>query len=105
MHAELAFTVLRAAETAGSAVVSIASGELGTGGARGQLAMSRDDGATWTTVDSGTDVDLHGVARARDGAVWVVGGNGFAARIAGDRVERVALGTAADLTGVCALAA
>lgn len=103
MAAELAFTVVRAAATTGTAVVAIAGGAWWTCGARGRLAVSHDQGATWTSLDTGTDVDLNGVARTRDGAVWAVGGNGFAARIVGDRLERIALGTAADLTGVHAL--
>ena len=103
MAAELAFTVVRAAATTGTTVVAIAGGERWTCGAGGRLAVSHDQGATWTSLDTGTDVDLNGVVRARDGAVWVVGDRGFAARIVGDRLERLALGTAADLTGVHAL--
>jgi hypothetical protein len=105
MDAELAFTVIRAAETAGSPVVAIANGELWTCGPRGRLAVSHDQGATWIAVDAGVDVDLHGVTRARDGAMWVVGGQGFAARIVGERLERISMSTTADFTGVCAFEA
>ena len=103
MAAELAFTVVRAAATTGTTMVAIAGGEQWTCGTRGRLAVSHDQGATWNSLDTGTDVDLNGVVRTRDGAVWAVGNNGFAARVVGDRLERIALGTAADLTGVHAL--
>lgn len=103
MAADLAFTVEHAATTAGATIVAIAGGAWWTCGPRGRLAASHDQGATWTAIELATDVDLNGVARARDGAVWVVGDHGFAARVIADRLEHVEVGATADLTGVHAL--
>lgn len=72
-------------------------------GEYGQLAISRDTGATWRVIDTGTDACLFALARAPDGAVWVVGDHGYAARVVGERVERVSLGTSARLAAVYAL--
>ncbi len=76
---------------------------LWTCGEYGQLAMSRDHGATWKLFETGTDACLFGLALAPDGAVWVVGDAGYAARVLGERPERVDLGTTARLTAVYAL--
>jgi photosystem II stability/assembly factor-like uncharacterized protein/tetratricopeptide (TPR) repeat protein len=74
-----------------------------TCGEYGQLAMSRDHGATWKLFETGTDACLFGLAVAPDGAVWVVGDAGYAARVLGERPERVDLGTNARLAAVYAL--
>ncbi|MEJ7600275.1 MAG: hypothetical protein WKG01_20365 [Kofleriaceae bacterium] len=44
-----------------------------TCGDGGQLAVSRDHGATWTAIDTGTRSNLHALALAGTGALWVVG--------------------------------
>src|SRR4051812_14032392 len=41
-------------------------------GEYGQLAVSRDHGASWKLVETGTDGCLHGLAIARDGMLWIV---------------------------------
>jgi suppressor of fused-like protein len=69
-------------------------------GEYGHLAASRDQGATWRVLDTGTDGCLCGLARGHDGAMWVVGEKGFAARVGSQRVERVDLGTGVGFTGV-----
>jgi len=61
-------------------------------GEYGQLAVSRDHGATWTVLDTGTESCLFALALATDGAIWVVGEHGYAARVLGDRPHRVDLG-------------
>ena len=76
---------------------------LWTCGEVGQLAVSRDHGATWTSLDTGTNGCLHALALAGDGAVWVVGDQGFAARVRGDQVEPLDLGTTARLSAVYAV--
>ncbi|HEV7555927.1 MAG TPA: hypothetical protein VGO00_10750, partial [Kofleriaceae bacterium] len=81
----------------------LAIGEvLWTCGEYGQLAVSRDHGASWKQIDTTGDACLYGLAEAHDGAVWVVGDRGYAARVVGDTLERVDLGTTARLT--CAYA-
>ena len=64
-------------------------------GDHGRLSVSRDRGATWSAIDSGANGCLRGLARASDGAVWVVGDGGFAARLIGGHPARVDLGTTA----------
>ncbi|HEY5951675.1 MAG TPA: hypothetical protein VIV40_39545, partial [Kofleriaceae bacterium] len=71
-------------------------------GEYGQLAMSRDNGATWKLFDAGTDACLFALALAPDGAVWVVGDHGYAARIEGDKLERIDLQTTARLAAIYA---
>ena len=66
----------------------------------GQLAVSRDRGATFAEIATGTRASLTALATAADGAVWVVGEGGFAARVVGDELHRVDLGTTARLTAV-----
>ena len=67
-------------------------------GEYGQLAVSRDRGATWTLIATATDACLHGLALASDGAVWVVGSHGFAARITNEQVEQLDLETTVRFT-------
>src|SRR5579883_255353 len=71
----------------------------------GELAVSRDRGATWSRLDTGATAALRALARASDGAVWAVGDGGFAARVGGDAraAARVDLGTTAALTAVYAV--
>jgi photosystem II stability/assembly factor-like uncharacterized protein len=66
-------------------------------GEDGQLAHSRDQGDTWTVLDTGTSHCLFSLALATDGAIWVVGARGYAARVLGELPHRVELGTEADL--------
>lgn len=66
-------------------------------GEYGQLAQSRDHGASWKLFETGTDVCLFALALAPDGAVWVFGDGGYAARVLGERPERVDFGTTARL--------
>src|SRR5437762_3032677 len=49
-------------------------------GEYGQLGVTRDHGGTWTVLDTGTDACLFSLALGIDGAVWVVGDRGYAAR-------------------------
>ncbi len=74
-----------------------------TCGEYGQLAVSRDTGATWKVFDTKTEACLFALALASDGAVWVVGDHGYAARVVDERIERVELGTRARLAAVYAL--
>ena len=74
-----------------------------TCGEYGQLAVSRDNGATWKLFDAGTDACLFGLARTTDGAVWVVGDRGYAARVIGDRLERIDFATTTRFVAVYAL--
>ncbi len=67
-------------------------------GEYGQLAVSRDRGATWALIETKTDACLHALAVAGDGAVWVVGSEGFAARVVGDQLLHVELETTVRLT-------
>ncbi|MEO8550466.1 MAG: suppressor of fused domain protein, partial [Kofleriaceae bacterium] len=69
-------------------------------GEYGQLAVSRDRGTTWKLIDTATEVCLHALALAPDGAVWVAGDRGFAARVVGEQLARVELGTEIRMCGV-----
>lgn len=59
-------------------------------GEGGELAMSRDAGATWTAVVTGTEVTLHALAVAADGAVWAVGDEGVVLRVLASPNEAIA---------------
>ena len=85
--------------------VLIAGREVWVCGEFGQLAVSRDHGATWQVIDVGTTGCLFGIARASDGAVWVVGEEGFAARVVGDAIawSGSTLATTASLSAVYAV--
>ncbi|HEY0192989.1 MAG TPA: hypothetical protein VGC42_17855, partial [Kofleriaceae bacterium] len=72
-------------------------------GAGGWLAVSRDHGERWQPIATGTTGRLRGLALGADGAVWVVGEAGYAARVLGEAVRRVDLGVAAGLGGVRAV--
>jgi photosystem II stability/assembly factor-like uncharacterized protein len=69
-------------------------------GEYGQLAVSRDRGTTWRLFDTATELCLHALAPAPDGAMWVVGDRGYAARIVADQLQRIELATTVRLTGV-----
>jgi len=69
-------------------------------GEYGQLAVSRDRGTTWKLFDTATEVCLHALALAPDGAMWVAGDRGYAARIVADQLQRISLDTTVRLTGV-----
>src|SRR4051794_29992078 len=58
-------------------------------GEYGQLAVSRDRGASWKLFETGTDVCLFALASAADGAVWAVGDAGYVARVYEERLERI----------------
>ncbi|HWO21991.1 MAG TPA: suppressor of fused domain protein [Kofleriaceae bacterium] len=72
-------------------------------GEHGQLATSRDHGGSWKLIETGTEGCLFGLALAADGALWVVGDQGYAARVLGPRVRRVDFDTATRLTAVRAV--
>ncbi len=72
-------------------------------GEYGQLAASRDRGETWKLVATGTTECLFGLAVAADGALWVIGDRGFAARVTCDQAERVASETDVRLSAAFAL--
>ena len=85
-------------------VLAAPGGEaLWTCGEYGQLAVSPDHGGTWTLIETGTEVCLFALALAPDGAVWVVGDAGYAARVTGEQLERVELATSTRFTEVYAL--
>jgi photosystem II stability/assembly factor-like uncharacterized protein len=78
----------------------VTSDALWTCGEYGQLALSRDRGATWTVIDTSTERCLFGLAQAAGGAVWVVGDEGYVGRVVGERVERMSFDTTARLTAL-----
>jgi len=69
-------------------------------GEYGQLACSRDGGKSWKAFDTGTDACLFALALAPDGAVWVVGDQGYAGRVLGDRTSLLDFGTTARLASI-----
>jgi photosystem II stability/assembly factor-like uncharacterized protein len=82
----------------------VASGRtLWTCGARGLLARSDDNAASWQRVTTGTDRTLRALAIDHDGVPVVVGDGGYAARVSADRVEQIDLGTAERLDAVYAV--
>jgi tetratricopeptide (TPR) repeat protein len=72
-------------------------------GERGQLAVSRDHGARWEQRATGTEACLFALALGGDGAIWVVGDAGYAARVLGEVPRRIELGTTARLASVHAV--
>ena len=90
----------RAPRDLGLRDVLVAGDMLWVCGEYGQLAVSRDRGTTWKLIETATDVCLHALALAPDGAVWVVGDRGFAARLVGEVLARIQLGTEVRLCGV-----
>jgi photosystem II stability/assembly factor-like uncharacterized protein len=72
-------------------------------GEYGQLACSRDQGATWKLFDTGTNACLFSLALGPDGAVWVVGDEGYAGRVLGDRTSRLDFGTSARFAAAYAV--
>ena len=72
-------------------------------GEHGQLATSRDHGASWTLIDTGTTGCLYSLALGLDGAVWVVGDDGYAARVLGEKLVRVDVGTSVRISRVVAI--
>ena len=80
----------------------VTSDAIWTCGEYGQLAVSRDRGATWTLLETVTERCLFGLAQAADGVVWVVGDAGYAARVVGERLERIDLGPT-RLTAIAAV--
>ncbi|HEX4419865.1 MAG TPA: hypothetical protein VH165_18250 [Kofleriaceae bacterium] len=74
-------------------------------GEGGLLAVSRDHGTRWQQIETGGEQRLSGLALGADGAIWVVGDAGYAARVLGEAPRRVelGLGTEAGLAGVHAV--
>jgi photosystem II stability/assembly factor-like uncharacterized protein len=72
-------------------------------GEYGQLAVSRDHGGRWQLLETATEVCLFALALGSDGAIWVVGEAGYAARVLGEEVRRVDVGTTARLASVHAV--
>lgn len=52
-------------------------------GEYGQLAATRDHGATWQLFETGTEQCLFSLALAADGAVWCAGDQGVVVRVRG----------------------
>src|SRR5438270_154612 len=69
-------------------------------GEYGQLAVSRDHGGSWELLDTGTEGCLFALALGSDGAVWVVGEDGYAARVLGQKPRRIDLGTTTRFSSV-----
>ena len=67
----------------------------------GQLARSSDHGATWTLVPTQHRRVLVRASRRSATSLWVVGDRGFCARVRGDALEPVELGTTARLAAIC----
>src|ERR1043165_9046266 len=80
--------------------VAVAGDAIWTCGEYGQLAVSRDRGATWRVLETGTELCLFGLAVADDGAVWVVGDAGYVARVRDERLERIDIKTTTRLTAI-----
>jgi photosystem II stability/assembly factor-like uncharacterized protein len=97
------FEALRPPRELGLRDVAIVDDAVWICGEYGQLAWSRDRGATWRIVETGTDVCLFALEVGPDGTLWVVGDRGYAARVVDDRPERIELGTAARLAAAYAL--
>jgi hypothetical protein len=72
-------------------------------GERGLLAVSRDHGGHWQRLETATEGCLRGLALGGDGAIWVVGDAGYAARVLGEQPRQVDVGTAAVLASVHAV--
>ncbi|HET9989370.1 MAG TPA: hypothetical protein VFQ65_12655, partial [Kofleriaceae bacterium] len=90
----------RAPRDLGLRDVAVSGDSVWVCGEYGQLAVSRDRGTTWKLFDTATELCLHALALAPDGAMWVVGDRGYAARVVGDRLQRIELDTAVRFTGV-----
>ena len=72
-------------------------------GEYGQLAVTRDHGQRWTLLETGTSGCLYSLALGSDGAIWVSGDEGYAARVLGEKVVRVEFGTTVRLSRVVAV--
>jgi len=71
-----------------------------TCGEYGQLAVSRDHGASWGLVETGMDGCLYALALGGDGSIWCTGDDGYAARVVDDRAVRIDLSTTTRLSSV-----
>jgi photosystem II stability/assembly factor-like uncharacterized protein len=69
-------------------------------GDSGLLASSHDGGASWSQMETCTDACLFGLAAGIDGAVWVCGERGHVGRVNGGTLERIAVGTEAQLRAI-----
>jgi suppressor of fused len=72
-------------------------------GEHGLLAVSRDHGGRWQALEAGTTSCLRALALGGDGAIWVVGDAGYAARVLGEKPRQVDVGAALRLSGVHAV--
>jgi photosystem II stability/assembly factor-like uncharacterized protein len=72
-------------------------------GEHGQLAVSRDHGGHWQLLETGTEGCLFGLTLGSDGAIWVVGDAGYAARVLGEKPRQIEVGTRARLSSVRAV--
>ena len=72
-------------------------------GEHGQLAVSRDHGGHWQLLETGTEGCLFGLTLGSDGAIWVVGDAGYAARLLGEKPRQIDVGTRAGLSSVRAV--
>jgi hypothetical protein len=79
--------------------IAVHRGELWLCGEFGQLARSSDHGATWKLVPTQTDACMFAVASIGD-ELWLAGDRGFCARMRGDVVEPLDLGTRARLAAI-----
>lgn len=75
-------------------------------GERGTLWLSRDDGASWSRLDTGYDGHLYGVVRAQSGALFAYGfaGNLFRSDDGGQSWKPLARATEKTLVGGMGLA-
>ncbi|MBA3456747.1 MAG: hypothetical protein H0T42_26900, partial [Deltaproteobacteria bacterium] len=74
-----------------------------TCGEYGQLAVSRDHGASWAMLETGMDGCLYALALGADGSIWCTGEDGYAARVRGERAVRIDFATTAQLSNVYAV--
>ncbi len=79
--------------------IAVLRDEIWICGEFGQLARSSDHGATWTLVPTHTDACMFAVAAVGD-ELWVAGDRGFCARVHGDVLDRVELGTQSRLAAI-----
>ena len=79
--------------------ITVLRDEIWICGEFGQLAHSSDRGATWTLVPTRTDDCVFAVAAIGD-ELWVAGDRGFCARVHGDALEPVELGTTSRLAAI-----
>ena len=97
------FTARPTAAVRGLRDVLVVADQIWACGERGHLAVTHDRGETWKLHATDTDGCLLGLALASDGAVWVVGEDGYAARVLGERAVQIDLGTQTRLSAAYAV--